>query len=279
MKYGLDVSTAGSYADPRVLADLAAEAEDAGWDGFFVWDTVFFVPGDWPVADPWVALAAIAMQTRRIRIGAMVTPLARRRPWQVARETVSLDHLSDGRLIFGAGLGYQAVDFAAFGEEADPKIRAEKLDEGLQVLSGLWTGESFSFQGNHYQVNAVTFLPKPMQSPRIPVWIAGFWPNHRPFRRAARWDGTYIGTQKVNGEILTPEELKEVVAYVKAHRGQAEPFDVAFAGQTPSDPEEGMEIVHPYIEAGLTWWLEGIEDVRGSLEEMRERIRSGPPKM
>ncbi len=202
MKYGLDVSIAGSYANPRVLADLAAEAEEAGWDGFFVWDALFFGNQlDIPMADPWVALAAIAVKTRRLRLGAMVTPLARHRPWQVARAAVSLDHLSAGRLIVGVGLGYQALDFEAFGEEADPMIRAEKLDEGLQIMNGLWTGEPFSFQGKHYQVNHVQFLPKPTQTPRIPIWVAGYWPNKRPFRRAARWDGVYPG--RVNEEPLT----------------------------------------------------------------------------
>lgn len=137
MQYGLDVSIAGSYANARVLADLAAEAEEAGWDGFFVWDALFFWNQlDIPMADPWVALAAIASKTRRLRIGAMVTPLARRRPWQVARAAVSLDHLSGGRLILGVGLGYQALDFEAFGEEVDPKTRAGKLDEGLQIMNG-----------------------------------------------------------------------------------------------------------------------------------------------
>src|SRR5512143_2397569 len=157
MKYGLDASTADSYSDPHLLADLAAEAEETGWDGFFVWDAVFARPPRLPMVDPWVALTAIAMQTERIKLGAMVTPLARRRPWQVARETASLDHLSKGRLIFGVGLGYQALDFEAFGEEADPKIRGDKLDEGLEVLTKLWSGKRFTFQGEHYRVRNVKF--------------------------------------------------------------------------------------------------------------------------
>src|SRR5512143_2560771 len=140
MKYALDVSTADTYSNPLTLADLAAEAEDAGWDGFFVWDAVFARPARLPMVDPWVALAAIAMQTQRIRIGAMVTPLARRRPWQIARETVSLDRLSNGRLTFGVGLGYQDLDFSAFGEDPNPRVRAEKLDEGLEIVTRLWSG-------------------------------------------------------------------------------------------------------------------------------------------
>ncbi|HKZ82442.1 MAG TPA: LLM class flavin-dependent oxidoreductase [Anaerolineae bacterium] len=271
MKYGLDVSIAGEYANPRLLADLAAEAEQAGWDGFFVQD---YMVSDQAVVDPWVALAAIAMQTARLRIGAFMTALPRRRPWKVARETVSLDHLSKGRLIFGAGLGFDALDFTAFGEEADPELRAEKLDEGLAILSGLWTGEPFSFQGKHYQIKEVQLLPRPIQSPRIPVWVAGGWPNRRPFRRAARWDGIYVMTQQANGERVTPKEIREIVAYVKSFRDGSDPFDVAFADETSSDLKKGAKIVQSYAEAGVTWWLEGIwgSDIRKS----KERIRSGP---
>jgi len=276
MKYGLDVSIAGAYSHPRTLADLAAEAERAGWDGFFVQD---YLLSDEPIVDPWVALAAIAMQTHRIRIGAFMTALPRRRPWKVARETASLDHLSQGRLIFGAGLGFaesggEPSDFTVFGEEAGPKIRAEKLEEGLAILAGLWTGEPFSFQGKHYQVKNVRLLPKPVQSPRIPIWVAGQWPHRKPFQRAARWDGVYVMTAKVNGERLTPAELREMVAYLKAHRESPAPFEVAFAAETPSDPKMGAEMVQPYREAGVTWWLEGIW---GAYEERRARIRSGPP--
>ncbi|MBI3958780.1 MAG: LLM class flavin-dependent oxidoreductase [Chloroflexi bacterium] len=272
MKYGLDVFIHGEYANPHKLADLAVEAEESGWDGFFVQDGLLH---DEPTTDPWIALAAIAMQTKHIRIGALVTALARRHPWQVARQTVALDHLSKGRLIFGAGLGFEAQEFTALGQEADPKIRAEKLDEGLAILDGLWTGEPFDFRGKHYQVNAVRFLPRPVQSPRIPVWIAGFWPNRRPFRRAAQWDGLYVGTEKVTGEVLAPAELKEVIVYVTAHRERADPIDIAFAGKTPSNPEEGFARVQPYIEAGATWWLEGIW---GPFAKGQERIRNGPPK-
>jgi alkanesulfonate monooxygenase SsuD/methylene tetrahydromethanopterin reductase-like flavin-dependent oxidoreductase (luciferase family) len=244
-----------------------------------LWNVVFYADRpNAPIAEPTVALAAIAMKTQQIRIGALLTPLARRRPWTVAREAVSLDHLSNGRLIFGAGLGYHAPDFTAFGEEYDPKIRAEKMDEGLDVLAGLWTGESFSFHGKHYRVSNAKLLPKPLQSPRIPVWIGGYWPNRKPFRRAARWDGLYPGTEKANGEPLTLEDFKEAVAYVRAHREPSSPFDIAVAGVTPLAPMKGAEIVQPYIEAGATWWVEVINDSTDSFEEMRQRIRNGPPR-
>jgi alkanesulfonate monooxygenase SsuD/methylene tetrahydromethanopterin reductase-like flavin-dependent oxidoreductase (luciferase family) len=280
MKYGFDLSIVGEYCNPQLLVNLAVEAEQAGWDGVFLWDCVFAAnEPSWPVTDPWIVLAAIAARTQRIRIGAMLTPLARRRPWMVARETVALDHLSNGRLIFGAGLGYQSLEFTPFGEEYDPKIRAEKLDEGLAVLSRLWQGEAFRFDGKHHQVDVPNFLPKPIQSPRIPIWIGGYWPNHRPFRRAARWDGVYAGSEKADGEPLTFADFQEMVAYLKAQRVSPVPFDIAVPGITPSDPAQGAEIVQPYIDAGATWWVEAINQWVGPLEEMKERIRSGPPKL
>lgn len=279
MKFGLDIPTAGAYADPRKLAELAAEAEEAGWDGFFIWDIVFTSgESQEPVVDPWVALSAIAMRTQRIRIGAMLTPLTRRRPWQVARETVSLDLLSNGRLIFGAGLGYQERDFVPFGEEYDLKIHAEKLDEGLEILTGLWSGEPFSFHGKHYQLDTVTFLPKPLQSPRIPVWLAGGWPRRAPLRRAARWDGIYLMTvnQETN-ERLKVEEVREAVAYMQSYRESTEPFDVGVNGEVPGDAGKAAEIIQAYQEAGATWWID-LEGEGESFEEYRARIRRGPPR-
>jgi alkanesulfonate monooxygenase SsuD/methylene tetrahydromethanopterin reductase-like flavin-dependent oxidoreductase (luciferase family) len=279
MKYGLDIPTAGAYANARTLATLAAEAEEAGWDGFFLWDVLFAQDQPTiPVVDPWIALAAIAMRTHHIRIGAMLTPLPRRRPWQVARQTVALDYLSNGRLVFGAGLGYQALDFTPFNEEYDSKIRAEKLDEGLEVLRGLWSGETFSFQGKHYQVNEVTLLPKPLQSPRIPVWLAGGWPRHKPLRRAARWDGIYLmAANQVTGESLTPEEIREIVAYVNTYREADDPFDVAINGEL-TDPRQRVEMIQRYSEAGATWWVE-VEAPGQSFGEYQKRIRQGPPRV
>ena len=280
MKYGLDIPTAGTYASPRILAELAAEAEEAGWDGFFIWDVLFSEGQEAvPVVDPWIALAAIAMRTRLIKFGAFLTPLPRRRPWQVARETVALDLLSEGRLIFGAALGYQALDFTVFGEEYDARIRAEKLDEGLEVLKGLWSGENFSFQGKHYQVNDACFLPKPLQVPRIPVWLAGGWPKRRPLCRAVRWDGVYLMTvNQETGDLLTPGEVSEIAAFLKDNREGNDLFDIGVNGETPADPRQGAAIVRPYYEAGATWWIE-YEGSRQSFEEYRERIQQGPPKV
>jgi alkanesulfonate monooxygenase SsuD/methylene tetrahydromethanopterin reductase-like flavin-dependent oxidoreductase (luciferase family) len=179
MRYGVSVPPFGPYGDPRDLAGLAARTEAAGWDGFFVWDHMIYDPSFHPIADPWIGLAAVALRTRRLTIGTMVTPLARRRPWKVARETVSLDRLSGGRFVLRAGLGDPAQwEFGFFGEETDARVRAAKLDEALAVLAGLWTGEPFRFAGRHYSIAEVTFNPAPVQRPRIPVWVGGWWPQH-----------------------------------------------------------------------------------------------------
>lgn len=277
MKYGLDVSITGEYADARLLADLAALAEAAGWDGFFVQDSLLNSDAQ-ALIDPWIALSAIALRTQRVRIGALMTPLAAYHPWQVARQTVALDQLSHGRLIFGAGLGEKAQDFAAVGEDGDPRRRAEKLDEGLDILGKLWSGETFSFQGAHYQMTEVQLLPKPVQTPRIPIWTAGVWPNHKPFRRAAHFDGVYIASLKADGEALTPDALQEALAYIRSQRDSASPFDVAFAGETPADARQGAKATQTYRDSGVTWWLEGVWPERGSIEDVQERIRQGPPR-
>jgi alkanesulfonate monooxygenase SsuD/methylene tetrahydromethanopterin reductase-like flavin-dependent oxidoreductase (luciferase family) len=276
MKYGLDVATVNEYHDPRTLTTLASDAEEAGWDGFFIWDTLQYTKPA-PVVDPWVALSAIAVKTSRVRLGAMVTPLPRRRPWKLARETVTLDHLSGGRLVFGAGLGWLREEYSAFGEDADSQIRGQKLDEALAILTGLWSGERFSHKGRHYQLEDVQMLPRPLQSPRIPVWVAGGWPHRRPFRRAARWDGVYPGT--ADGRPITPKDLEEILAYMGPYRPSPGPFDVVASGSTPSDGGRGSEIVAPFAEAGATWWLEAISFERGPLSEMRDRIRDGPPRI
>ena len=274
------------YSDPRAIAEMAYEAEQAGWDGFFVWDHMLFVKQWMPaIADPWILLTAAAMRTERIKLGPMVTPVPRRRPWKLARETVTLDHLSGGRLILGVGLGWPPdADFATFGEDPDNRVRAGKLDEGLDILAGLWTGELFSYQGTHYQVTEARFLPTPLQQPRIPIWVAGFWPHKAPFRRAARWDGIFPLT--VSGEPgrediqpTSPDGLATMVAYVREHRTGAAPFDVVLGGETPGDdPAAGAAIVAPYAAAGLTWWVEGLSDWRGSFAAMRARLRQGPPR-
>jgi alkanesulfonate monooxygenase SsuD/methylene tetrahydromethanopterin reductase-like flavin-dependent oxidoreductase (luciferase family) len=294
MHYGIILPNFGEYSDLRLLAELAHDAEAAGWEGFFLWDHIHQWHGQEPFADPWMALTAIALRTERIRLGPLVTPLARRRPWKLARETVTLDHLSGGRLILGVGVGTpQAAslppeDFGVFGGAVAPHVRAARMDEGLAVLTGLWSGQPFSYDGTQYQVHDVCFLPPPVQQPRIPIWVGGHWPTKAPFRRAARWDGVYPqGRQNLPGTSqsqnamnrrLTPAEIRALVAYITAHRTSAAPFEVVYAGQTSGkDAAEDSAIVTPYAEAGLTWWLETRRN--RSLAAMRERIRIGPPQV
>ncbi len=281
MKYGLTFPNFGQFFDPRVLADLARMAEEAGWDGFFLWDHMLFDGRARPIADPWVALAAIAEATSRIRIGTLVTPLARRRPWKLARETVSLDHLSGGRLTLGVGLGAPSeVEFGRFGEDPDPIVRGEKLDEALEVLTGLWTGEPFQFQGRHFQVEEVVFEPSPLQDPRIPIWVAGVWPHKRPFRRAARWDGLFplVRTKEGMFGSPTPRDLGEMMAYLEPHRKTSGPFDVVVGGEVArEDPDKASRMLGAFAEAGTTWWLQGPGDDE-DLDYMRALIPQGPPE-
>jgi len=277
-----------AFSNPRVLAQLARDAEDAGWDGFFIWDHMIFDDSGRPVADPWVSLAAVAMITQRIRLGTLLTPLARRRPWKLARETVSLDHLSEGRLILGAGLGEPAKwEFGFFHEETSAKIRAEKLDEGLEILNGLWQAKPFAFQGKHYQIEEVTFRPAPLQTPRIPIWIGAFWPNKAPLRRAARFDGVCpLGSEHE----LTPDEWREILAYIQTQRSQTGPFDAVHIGTTSGDAAQDREFISGYAAAGVTWWIEDISPYRYGLswdqpwpdeliEKLKTRIRQGPPRV
>jgi alkanesulfonate monooxygenase SsuD/methylene tetrahydromethanopterin reductase-like flavin-dependent oxidoreductase (luciferase family) len=278
MRFGINAQNFGDYSNPRLLADLAREAEQADWDGFFVWDHLAW-PSPGPMADPWIALAAIAMSTTRIRLGPMVAAPARRRPWKLARETVTLDHLSGGRVILGVGLGYnQREEFEAFDETGDPAVRAAKLDEGLAVLAGLWSGQPFSYAGTHYQVHDACFMPPPLQQPRIPIWVAGGWPIKAPFRRAARWDGVFpMGSPASDGRI-TPAEIRDMLAFIKQHRASDTPFDVVSGDDTSgTDPAKDAALIAPYAEAGVTWWMESAS--QRTPDEMRERIRKGPPRL
>lgn len=277
MKYGLYLPNYGAQASAQAYADLAAEAEEAGWNGFFIWDHILHsVSQRVPLLDPWVTLAAVAMKTERIRLGTALTPIARRRPSKLAREVVTLDHLSKGRLTITVGLGDPAAaEFAHFGDEADARIRAERLDEGLDILTGLTSGKPFAFEGTHFRVDKSVFLPPAMQSPRVPIWVGGFWPHRRPFRRAARWDGAF--PLKVGGG-MKPQDLQAIRAYIDDHRTTADPYDLVMTGTTRGDDSpKARKVVSSLAAGGLTWWLEGLYARRDSLEAMRERIRQGPP--
>lgn len=279
MKYGLYIPNYGAEHSALALAELALEAEECGWDGFFIWDHIHVSKNlRAPVLDPWVTLAAVAMNTNRIRFGTTVTPLARRRPWKLARETVTLDHLSQGRLTLTVGLGYPPdMEFSHFGEEPDDKVRAEKLDEGLDILTGLWSGKLFSYQGKHYKLEKTVFLPTPYQSPRIPIWVGGFWPNKPPFRRASRYDGVF--PLKIGGA-MKRQDLEDILAFIQQDRKDTTPFDLVMMGFTPGDdPVKAKKIVAPFAAGGLTWWLESLFRGHDSIERMRTRIRQGPPRV
>lgn len=277
MQYGFILP----HGDIHTLAELANEAEEAGWDGVFYWDGIYIQEAG-PMYDPWIVLAAMALRTERVRLGLILTPPSRRRPWKLARETVTLDHLSHGRLILPVGLG--ALDdggFGKVGEVTDRRQRAELLDESLEILTGLWSGKPFSFQGKHYHVEEMTFLPPPVQSPRIPIWVVGAWPSQKSMQRALRYDGL-LPNKIASGDVpatITPEDIRAMKAYIEEHRTQTTPFDIVQEGETPGeDRERAREIVRPYAEAGATWWTESRWSFP-PIEELRRRIQQGPPRL
>jgi alkanesulfonate monooxygenase SsuD/methylene tetrahydromethanopterin reductase-like flavin-dependent oxidoreductase (luciferase family) len=277
MNFGIILSAGG----PRAAADLAAEAEAAGWDGVFTFDAIAI--GDTELYDPWVMMAAMAMRTERVRIGAILTPPARRRPWKLARETMTLDRLSGGRLILPLGLG--TLDDAGFGnvgEHADVRARAERLDETLDILDGLWSGRPFAYHGRHFRFDEMTFLPTPLQRPRIPVWVAAAWPRPNSMRRALRADGILPQAHDATGAgtTLTIEHVRAIAEFVRLERAPeiaGRPFDIAVEGRTPAgDRDKAAGEAARWADAGATWWLES-DWTGASVESLRARIGAGPP--
>lgn len=269
MHFGLIVNA----GDPRQMAEIAAVAEAAGWDGVFHFDALAI--GDLELYDPWVVLAAMAVRTERVRLGLIVAAPSRRRPWKLARETMTLDRLSGGRLVLPVGLG--ALDDAGFGnvgEPTDARTRAELVDETLEILVGLWSGEPFGFQGRHYRFGAMTFRPPPVQRPRIPIWVVGAWPHERSMRRALRWDGIVTQTESA-------DEVRAIsarVAQERATAGAERPFEIVVQGSTPADdPARAAEVVRPYLAAGATWWIDA-RWAEPTVESVRRRAEAGPPR-
>ena len=272
MKAGLWLPLFDDLAEPQVCADLAREAEEAGWDGVFVWDNLRWLGPVRAAADPWITLAAIATATSQVRIGPVVTPLARRRPVRVAQETVTLDRLSGGRLVLGVGLGSDqfAQEFVATGEETDGRRRARMLDEALDIVTGAWSGGTVQHRGDHYVVDGIRFLPGPAQTPGVPVWVAGTAGAARPLQRAARYDG-YVPI-----ELSSPDQLAEAVAEIADLRSAAgtdadRPYDVVVALPVDTDPA-------PYADAGATWWLPELDPDQLSVASIRSLIRQRPSK-
>lgn len=274
MKYGFVLP----FADVHMAVQLGYEAEQSGWDGYFVWESVWGL-------DAWVLLTAIAMRTERIRIGTLLSPLSRMRPWKLASETVTLDHLSHGRVILSVGLGALDTGFEAFGEVTDRKTRAELMDEGLDILTGLWRGQPFSYAGKHYQVQESTFSPPPppVQQPRIPIWVVGAWPRTQSMQRALRYDGLLPMVLDENGKVrsTTPADIQAMRAFIDQHRTETTPFDIIMEGTTSGDnPVQDADTIRPWIEAGATWWIESMWDTLNkpnALELVRQRIAQGPP--
>lgn len=275
MKYGFVLSK-GTAAD---ALRLAIEAEDAGWDGVFTWDAISV--GETPVYDPWVIMGAIAGVTETVIIGAMILPLARRRPWKVVKEAVTIDHLSNGRLVLPVALGVpDDVGFSGVNTDStDRKQRAERLDEALEILELGQRGDTFSYDGKHYQVKDMTLVPKPVQD-RIPVWSVAGWPHEKSLARAARWDGIIpvdMSPGKSVFDPVQPDVLREIVAWCQAHHEVGKPFDVVIEGKTGDADDTGY--VGTMAEAGATWFIESRWDDEETPESLVERIRKGPPRV
>ncbi|HKV42278.1 MAG TPA: LLM class flavin-dependent oxidoreductase [Blastocatellia bacterium] len=288
MKYAVVIQS----QDFKSYGNIAKEAEEAGWDAVFIADAISVgfegqAPFSW--FDPWVVLAVMAERTQHIKLGTMIAAVPRRRPWKLAREVCTLDHISNGRIILGVGLGAgEDGGFCKVGEPTDLKTRGELLDEGLQIIGGLWTGKSFSFKGDHYTVDALTLLPPPVQAPRVPIWVVGVWPKEKSMRRTLRWDGV-IPQKYGASSTVKPEDIREIKEYVDARLNgdagetQGSEFDIIAGGETPGeDPTRSLDIIRPFAEAGATWWVESSwasEDPEDGLNSKKTlaRIRQGPP--
>jgi len=259
MKYGFVLPS----GDARTAANFAYEAERAGWDGFFVWEPVWGI-------DAWVSLTAAALRTQKIRLGTMLTPLSRMRPWKLASETATLDNLSNGRVIISVGLGAVDTGFKEFGEVTDRKTRSELLDEGLEVLTGLWRGQPFSYDGKHYKIRETKFFPPPapVQKPRIPIWVVAVWPRMKSMQRVIKYDGLLPAVMGGDGKLrkVEPNDIREMRAWIETNRIETTSFDIVVEGKTPGDdPIKTAKILRPWSRVGATWWIEATWDSTQSL--------------
>lgn len=279
-RFAVYVPIADDFADAAAQGELAQLAEASGWDGFFIMDHLIRRPPWKAMIDPWIALAVIAAATDRVLIGPMVTPLARRRTAVLARQTATLDQLAKGRLILGVGLGAPADEFTRFGEDATPKHLAEILDESLDVLQQLWSGQAVNFAGKHETADDVLFQPRPYNG-HVPLWAAGGWPSKAPFRRAARLDGVWP-IAKSRGPI-TVREFSDCVQAIREYReadgdDPTRPFDNCFMGSTDgASTAQTSDKVGRLTDAGMTWWMEFLDQPDMTLQKARERIEAGPP--
>ncbi len=277
MQYGFVLP----QGDVHSIPEMAQEAEEAGWDAVFIPDCISIetptVPPQ-PFYDPWVMLALMTARTQRIRLGTLLTPPSRRRPWKLARETSTLDQASHGRLVLPVGLGAAADDagFYSVGEVMDTKERAQLLDESLEILTGLWSGQPFHYDGKHHHIQNMTLLPAPVQSPRIPIWVVGVWPRKKSMQRVLRYDG--LIPQRSDNEPLMPQDVCAMKRYIDEKRTLTTPFDIVIEGETPgNDLDRARSIVKEWLDAGATWWIEARWGAT-STDEVRARIRQGPPR-
>lgn len=279
MNYAVNLPNGRACGHPRILAEFALLAEESGWDGVFVEDYIVWQGhNDAPTYDPWVALAAMAVATTTVRLGTMVTPIARRRPWKLAREAVTVDHLSGGRLILGVGLGETEIDtsFSRFGETTDARQRALMVDEALGLLARLWSGRTVIHDGLFYHVHGARLLPRPVQRPRIPIWIGGVWPLQGPTRRALTWDGACLYKLPPHQD-FTPEDVRELKGLALARREPGTPFDIVVghaSWQRAQDRARERDYIASLAGAGATWWSEYISP--GTVKAMRRCIQEGP---
>jgi alkanesulfonate monooxygenase SsuD/methylene tetrahydromethanopterin reductase-like flavin-dependent oxidoreductase (luciferase family) len=259
-----------NMAEPSKLVELGVRVEEAGWDGVFLWDHVHgSAEQPMPVADPWTVLGALAVRTERVRLGTSITPVARRRPQELARQVVTLDRLSGGRAVLGVGLGEPPEEYTSYGEKADPKDLAERLDEGLEVLAGLWTGEPFEHHGRHHTVEGAQYLPVAVQQPRVPVWTSCVVQNRATLGRAARWDGVILAAIGEGGSIddVPVDRVETAVATIAAERApDAGPIDVAVTFSSRPDEDR----LAAYCEAGATWvlvtgWIDQLDELVAQL--------------
>ncbi len=273
MKFGLALP----YNQVKEVAGWAKMAEAAGWDGCFLGDAIW-------CEDPLVALAAAAMTTSRIRLGTMVIPVPLRRPWKIASEAVALDRLSDGRSILGLGTGAVWMGWHGFPDEVtNARVRAEMLDETIDILTLLFRREPFDYAGNHYHLkltllDEMYYPPQPVQQPRIPLWAPLLWPRQKSMQRILKCDGMLPEKPDPDGkpQELSPGDVSEMKAFIDANRNPATPFDIVVSGNTQDlDGSRQKDKILPWLDAGATWWIEGLWDA--PVEAVTERIRRGPP--
>jgi len=274
MKYGIALP----FTEARKVADAAKIAEEAGWDGLYLGDAIW-------CSDPMIALAAAAMTTQRIRLGTMITPMPLRIPWKLASESAALDNLSGGRMTLALATGAVWMGWHAFPDEVtDTRARAEMLDEGIDILTLLFKGKQFDYDGKHYhlkltQMEEMHYPQKPVQQPRIPLWVVGAWPRKKSMQRTLKCDGLLPAKMNSEGkfEDVKPADLREMKAFIDANRTLTTPFDLVIEGKTGEmSPAQQTDTLCEWEEAGATWWIEGLWGLPEA--QVMDRLRQGPPK-